>query len=486
MSVARQLDFHNGLHYPPQIAPAAHLAPAWEAMEPHMGLVRQIASRIRRRLPGSVELDDLEQAGTIGLMAAIASADAAGRECSEAYLRLRIQGAILDSLREYDWASRYMRDRGRKLRETEQQLRQQLGREPNSEEVAEHLDLDLQSYFELAACTQPPSIVDRGTTREGDEITIEEFVEDTTESRQDQLYENQELRRFMLMGAASLSAEHCVVLLLYYFAEWTGAQIAEALQLSEARVSQLRSGALATLRKRSRYRSESKPPRTRRASRTSDAAYRSDRDAPNSCLRALVETLAICEPSTWEHCIRVEAYTAHLAGPVGYPAAEMPRLLDAALLHDIGTICVPPSVLHKAGALDQREWRSVRRHVDVGGAILSRIAALSGLAGIVRHHHENFSGGGYPDGLRGDAIPLGSRIIAIADTLDALTSHRSYRDLLDFDQAKEHILKDARRYDPAICEIFCTIPAEDWRQVTARRQGPSLRSSGKQRPCPLP
>jgi FliA/WhiG family RNA polymerase sigma factor len=473
MPSAEHFDISASVQYPPPI-PSERVAPTWEAMQPYMALVRQIAFRIRKRLPGSVELDDLEQAGTIGLMAALSSADSAGRECSEAYLRLRIQGSILDSLREYDWASRYMRDRSRKLREAEQHLRQQLGREPSSEEVAEHLDLDLQSYFELAACTQSPSIVDCGTNRDGDEITIEEFVEDTTENRQDQVFENQELRRFMLMGAATLSAEHCVVLLLYYFAEWTGAQIADVLQLSEARVSQLRSAALATLRKRGRSRSEMKPLREKRTKHSTASEYRSERENPNSCIRALLDTLAICEQTTWEHCVRVEAYTSLFARRIQYPSLDLPRLLDAALLHDVGKICVPTSVLSKPGTLNMDEWMSVRRHVDVACTILSRLSALNGLSGIVRHHHENFNGGGYPDGISGEAIPLGSRIIAFADTLDALTSYRSYRDALNFDEAKDYILTKARRrFDPALCEVFESIPPGEWQVVREAVSGPS-------------
>ncbi len=466
MSVTGNFDIQAQLHVPALTPSPETTAPAWEAIQPHMGLVRQIAFRIRRRLPGSVEIDDLEQAGVMGLMAALSSAESSGRECSESYLRLRIQGAILDTLREYDWASRYMRDRGRKLRDAEAHLRQSLGREPGSEELAEHLDLDLQTYFELAACAQAPSIVDCGTNKDGDPVTIEEFAEDLNEMPQDRVCENQELRRMMLMGAASLGAEHCVVLLLYYFAEWPGAQIANVLQLSEARVSQLRTVALAALRRKGQYHSAPKPSRAKKSPHAGNEPYRSDREGPNSLVHALADTLAICEPQTWEHCLRVEAYTARLAARLRYRREDMPRLLDATLLHDLGTICVPAGVLRKAGSLDRDEWKSVRSHVDVACAILSRIPALSKLTGIVRHHHENFFGGGYPDGISGDAIPLGARIIALTDTLDALTSYRTYREAMTFNEAKRRILDEALpRFDPAILAAFSAIDAVEWESV---------------------
>lgn len=474
MSSTGQYDIQPNLPIPLPSAPVESLAPAWEMIEPHMGLVRQIAFRIRRRLPGSVEIDDLEQAGVIGLMAGLSSAESAGRQCSEAYLRLRIQGAILDSLREYDWASRYMRDRGRKLRDAEAQLRQSLGREPGSEEVAEHLDLDLQSFFELTACTQPPSIVDCGTTKDGDAVTIEEFIEDPNDIPQDRACENQELRRMMLMGAASLSAEHCVVLLLYYFAEWSGAQIARVLQLSEARVSQLRTSALAALRRKGQYHSALRPSPGRKNISAPDSPYRSDRDSAASLVRALSETLAICEPQAWEHCVRVEAYTAHLAARLGYPENDIPRLLDAALLHDLGTICVPAGVLHKPGSLDQEEWQSVRSHVLVACAILSRVSALSGLTEIVRHHHENFFGGGYPDGISGNSISPAARIIALTDTLDALTSERSYREALDFSEATRRIRQQAHpRFDPAVLKVFFEVEAKEWERIRASLSAPA-------------
>jgi FliA/WhiG family RNA polymerase sigma factor len=455
----------NASTTPPLAVPRPE--PDWDAMRPYLPLVRQIASRIRRRLPSSVEVDDLAQAGTIGLMSALASASNAGRECSESYVRLRVQGAILDSLREYDWASRYMRDRNRKLQTAQNELRQTLGHEPTSEEVASHLDLNLETYFEFAAFSQSPTIIDRGTNRDGEEITMEEFVEDEAEPRPDQIYENHELRRLMLANAATLGAESCCVLLLYYFAEWTGAQIAEALQLSEARVSQLRSAALATLRKRSRSTMEGRVMPPRKSSAAQTMRYHSERDNPSSLLRALMGVMALCEPERWEHCRRVEAYVRHFAGQAGvYPSRDLPRLFDAALLHDLGTICVPAPVLDKPSRLDHDEWRSVRRHVEVGCSILERIEALRPLGPIVRHHHELYRGGGYPEGIAGDQIPLGSRLLTFADTLDALTTARPYRPAVGFDAALRTMKSlIGLQFDPELAKIFFRIPASEWRAI---------------------
>jgi RNA polymerase sigma factor (sigma-70 family) len=447
-----------------------------------MELVHQIALRVHRRLPASVELDDLEQAGTLGLMDALSMTDRSGRECSPAYLRLRVQGAILDSLRQYDWASRYMRDRGRKLRDAENELHHQLGKAPTSEEIAERMGLDLHSYFEFAAAVRSPLQVVSTKDQDDNEQPILDTLSSPAEFRPDALFEQQETRRSLLTGASNLHPAQCCVLLLYYFAEWTGAQIACALHLSEARVSQLRLEALAGLRPGSIH--PAKSAGTPAVDRATSKEYKSEQGGSASIIGALLDILAQSEPQVLEHSRRVHAYTQHLALRVGYPASDMSRLLDAALLHDLGSLFVPTTVLGKAGQLDTLERRQVQKHAEAGSRILERIPDLAPLAEIVRYHHEHFDGTGYPEGLKGEQIPLGARIIAVAGALDAMTSTRSYQRVMDFASAQRTIASRlSTQFDPRIGAACLLIPPEEWEQLRARTEEQKPASNKANKPC---
>lgn len=435
-------------------------APAWEAMQPYMAIVRQIALGIHRRLPRSVEVDDLCQAGALGLMGALSTTALSGRKCSGAYIRLRIQGAIMDSLRGCDWVSRYMRRRGRNLNQTQDDLRGELAQEPTSEEVAERMDLDLQSYFELASAVRTPFLVTSHEGADGDEIPIMDSLEGPAEWRPDIALEQRETRRLLLSGASGLRPVQCCIVLLHYFAEWPGIQISEALGISEARISQLHSDALIRLREGNPCSGASTREGTRPAAARGD--YESGAGDSASVLRALLDILAQCERQTWEHSLRVQAYALRLAGLAGYPVEDMPRLRDAALLHDIGNVCAPPGILEKSGELDGRERRALQKHTQVGSAILARIPALSALSDIVEHHHERWDGTGYPGGLKGEQIPLGARIVAVADALDAMTSRRSYQPTYDFETALQTIaLRKGTQFDPAVVGALLSIPIRD-------------------------
>ncbi len=133
---------------------------------------------------------------------------------------------------------------------------------------------------------------------------------------------------------------------------------------------------------------------------------------------------------TAEHSRRVAAVARELAIALHLSPAEVERVERAARMHDVGKIIVDPGVLAKAGRLDAAEWEQVRRHPVTGAEILGRFPQLALATRYVRHHHERIDGGGYPDGLRGEAIPLGARIIAVADALDAMTTARPYRPAL--------------------------------------------------------
>jgi HD-GYP domain-containing protein (c-di-GMP phosphodiesterase class II) len=126
-------------------------------------------------------------------------------------------------------------------------------------------------------------------------------------------------------------------------------------------------------------------------------------------------------------------------------------------MHDIGKIGMPSYILQKQEPLTDEEWRLIHQHPAKGYEIVGRTRGLDGLSTIVRHHHERFQGGGYPDGLSGDAIPLESRIISVADTYDALTSERPYRRAMGAEEAREELRRvSGSQLDPRCVAAFLT------------------------------
>ena len=185
-------------------------------------------------------------------------------------------------------------------------------------------------------------------------------------------------------------------------------------------------------------------------------------------LEALVAALDAREHETFSHSFRVRAYTRYLARRGGYPPALLPSLEQGALLHDIGKIAVADAILLKPGKLTDEEWIEMRKHPTAGDEILKRVPFLRPASAIVRHHHERFDGTGYPDGLKGPEVPLGARLFAVADTLDALTSDRTYRKGPGFEAARMEITRHSgKQFDPHIVDLFLKIPDSTWKQVRA-------------------
>jgi ribonuclease P protein subunit RPR2 len=162
-------------------------------------------------------------------------------------------------------------------------------------------------------------------------------------------------------------------------------------------------------------------------------------------LLGLANALEAKDPCTRGHSERVGAWGRRLASALGLPAAEIDTVTHAGLLHDIGKIGVPETVLRKRGPLDHAEWALMRNHPLIGGQIVAPFDFFSGGALIIRHHHERWDGSGYPDGLAGTAIPVGARIVAVADVFDALTSDRPYRPALSRDAALAYLTEEAGR-----------------------------------------
>jgi len=150
---------------------------------------------------------------------------------------------------------------------------------------------------------------------------------------------------------------------------------------------------------------------------------------------------------------------------------EIDQLKKSALLHDIGKIGIPDVVLKKRTKLTDEEYAIIKSHSEIGAAILKYIKSFKNLVPAVYHHHERFDGNGYPYGVKGDAIPLHARIIAIADAFDAMTSNRSYRNALSFKTALSALDRNKdRQFDPYIADIFIKILDESPYRFTLFRE----------------
>jgi diguanylate cyclase (GGDEF)-like protein len=158
-----------------------------------------------------------------------------------------------------------------------------------------------------------------------------------------------------------------------------------------------------------------------------------------------------------EHVERVAALAGTVAEALGLPEHEVRRIGLAARLHDIGKTAIPAAILEKPGPLDEREWEFVRRHPLIGERIVLAAPALANTAPLIRSSHERLDGQGYPDGLKGSEIPVGSRIIAVCDAYDAMTSDRIYRPSITVDEALQRLKHQAgTHFDATIVDTFCS------------------------------
>jgi diguanylate cyclase (GGDEF)-like protein/putative nucleotidyltransferase with HDIG domain len=175
--------------------------------------------------------------------------------------------------------------------------------------------------------------------------------------------------------------------------------------------------------------------------------------------RDAIEALAVAllerDRYTGEHSEAVIEMSGSVARNLGLGAAEVDRVKSAALLHDIGKVAIPDEILHKPGPLTDDEWNLMKEHPVIGERILRVLPGLGNVARIVRHEHERWDGGGYPDGLAGEEIPLGSRIIIAADTYHAITSDRPYRAARSHSEAVEELTRCAgTQFDPTVTQAL--------------------------------
>lgn len=185
--------------------------------------------------------------------------------------------------------------------------------------------------------------------------------------------------------------------------------------------------------------------------------------------RSVVRALAMRNYETVEHCERVAAWSRRLASAMNLSPSRILDVELGALLHDVGQIGVPDAILLKPGALDAAEWAELKRHPELGVALLKEIPALRRAIPIVQSHHERRDGKGYPRGLTGNAIPLDVRIFQVVDTYDALTSDRPYRKRCSDEEARAEIASNVGpQFDPEVHDAFCAIDPEEWRAVIAK------------------
>jgi putative nucleotidyltransferase with HDIG domain len=189
-------------------------------------------------------------------------------------------------------------------------------------------------------------------------------------------------------------------------------------------------------------------------------------------LEALGDALDLKDSETEGHSKRVTAYTIALARAMGIPPADIKVIARGAFLHDIGKMAIPDEILRKPGKLTSEEEEIMRDHCTRGYHILRKIPFLSEAAAIVYTHQEYYDGNGYPSRLRGNEIPIGARIFAVADAMDAITSDRPYRKARSFDEARQEILRcSGTQFDPNVVEVFLKIPNELWYELRAEING---------------
>ena len=188
--------------------------------------------------------------------------------------------------------------------------------------------------------------------------------------------------------------------------------------------------------------------------------------AYDDTVEALGSALGLKDTETEGHCQRVAAFTIAVAKAVPIPSNYLPIRGRAAFLHDIGKMAIPASILRKPGPLYDDEKQIMRTHCEIGYNALVRIPFLRDAAEIVLAHQEFFDGSGYPRALRGEQIPLGARIVSIANAFDAMLSDWPYRQAFRMSHAREEIRRCAgAQFDPKIVDVFLTIPENHWTEL---------------------
>ena len=183
-------------------------------------------------------------------------------------------------------------------------------------------------------------------------------------------------------------------------------------------------------------------------------------------LEALGDALDMKDAETEGHSRRVTAFTIVIAKAMGLPPEQIPTIARGAFLHDIGKLAIPDAILRKPGKLTPDEMAIMKEHCFKGYQIVKKIPFLVEACDIVYSHQERFDGTGYPRGLKGEEIPLGARIFSVADTLDAMTVDRPYRQAQSYQAAREEIVRwSGKQFDPEVVHSFLDIREDIWEQL---------------------
>jgi diguanylate cyclase (GGDEF)-like protein/putative nucleotidyltransferase with HDIG domain len=177
-----------------------------------------------------------------------------------------------------------------------------------------------------------------------------------------------------------------------------------------------------------------------------------------STIYALAATIEARDPFTYGHSRKVSSYAVALAEAIGLPSEKVAVISTAALLHDIGKIGIPDEVLNKVGKLEAETWELIQSHAKLSAAIVGHVVSLVSCLPAILHHHERWDGTGYPSRLKGEAIPIEARILAIADAFDAMTSSRPYREPLSYKKVLDELKRcSGTQFDPKLIEAFLPI-----------------------------
>jgi HD-GYP domain-containing protein (c-di-GMP phosphodiesterase class II) len=187
-----------------------------------------------------------------------------------------------------------------------------------------------------------------------------------------------------------------------------------------------------------------------------------------SVVCAFNQLLDLKDLNTGVHSTRLAEWALHVAGELGLDESELGDIEISALLHDIGKVGIPDAILNKPARLTTEEYDLMKKHPEYGWAVLRQVPGMKNASLIILHHHESYDGKGYPAGLKGTEIPIGSRIVAVIDSFDAMVSNRPYRKGMPFEEAERRLIEaSGTQFDPEVVRHFLPLARAEVNKVFA-------------------